>query len=66
MNKKVICKLSAESKKDLNGIKELIDAGMIKAIIGKTFSFEDAAAAHRYAEEGNKKGSVVITFNHKD
>jgi NADPH:quinone reductase-like Zn-dependent oxidoreductase len=66
MNKKVICKLSAESKKDLNYVKELIDAGKIKAIIGKSFTFENAADAHRYTEGGNKKGSVVITFNHNN
>ncbi|MEJ2544991.1 MAG: NAD(P)-dependent alcohol dehydrogenase, partial [Calditrichaceae bacterium] len=61
-NKKVICALATDTKDDLIMIKEMVEAGKIKSIIDKSFSMDDAVKAHRYAEEGQKKGSIVISF----
>jgi len=53
-----------ERTKDLNFISKLLEEGKIKPVIDRKYQFDEIAEAHKYVDNGHKKGNVIISIEH--
>jgi NADPH:quinone reductase-like Zn-dependent oxidoreductase len=53
--------LSVPKHEDLIVLKELVESGKLKPVIGKTYSLDDTPRALEYIASGHARGKVIVT-----
>ena len=59
---KVISGVARARPGDETFLKELIEAGKLRTVIGRRFALDEIVEAHRYAESGHKRGHAVVVI----
>ena len=58
--KKLLFPIPTITKEDVVFLKELVERGLYKPVIDRTYTLEQITEAYKYVESGQKTGNVVI------
>lgn len=59
-SRKVLSGVMSESAEDIIFLKEITEQGHYSPVVDRTYCLEQMVEAHRYAEQGHKKGNIAI------
>jgi NADPH:quinone reductase-like Zn-dependent oxidoreductase len=62
--KRIRVALAKPSDKDLDFIREIVEAGKIRPVINACYPLDQIATAHRHSENGHAKGKVVVEIQY--
>lgn len=65
-SKQILHGTGSQRPEDLAHLRGLIEAGQLRPVIDRTYPLGQMADAHRYVDQGHKKGNVVVTVEHND
>lgn len=64
IRKKILSGVVSETVKDMQFLSELVQKEKLKAVIDKTYSLDQIAAAHAHVDTGHKIGNVIVRMDH--
>jgi NADPH:quinone reductase-like Zn-dependent oxidoreductase len=59
--KRIVFGAGSGTSEDLAQLRDLLESGKLRPVVDRSFPLERMAEAHRYAETGQKQGSIVVT-----
>ena len=63
-SKQILIGSGSQRPEDLAHLRGMIEAGQLRPVIDRSYPLERLADAHRYVDQGHKKGNVVVTVEH--
>lgn len=63
-SKRILIGSSSHRPEDLAHLRGSIEAGQLRPVIDRSYPLEQMADAHRYVDQGHKKGNVAVTVAH--